>query len=331
MTDQLRDPVVSICIPTYQGSPWIRETIASALAQDYPRVEVVVSDDHSTDGTAEAAEAISDARVRVVRSDRRLGMARNWNRSVRHARGDYIKFLMQDDALDPTCVARMATILAANPSVGFVFSLRAIAVDDPSDVGSVRLGRKLAVVPDRLGSLRDVNDGRAIFDAMRRTGFRGNWIGEPTAVMVRRDAFRRVGLFNTRLRQLTDLEMWLRLAFFFDVGFVAAPLATFRLHATSTTSANAAAGDAWLDRPWLLEGLRTHPEIRATLGWETQARVWAVTFGAEGKRLVTHRGRGRYAYASQLRELQRYRSHPTGPLHEQLDRYEPAHAPGRTP
>ncbi len=238
----MTEPSVSICIPTYQGSRWIRDSIASALAQDYPRVEVVVSDDQSTDGTAEAAEAVADERVRVVRSDRRLGMAGNWNRSVQLARGDYIKFLMQDDLLDPTCVSRMATVLTRHSSVGFVFAQRTIAVEDPADAGSVRLARKLQKLPARLGALREVNDGRAIFHAMRRTGFRGNWIGEPTAVMVRRDALRRVGLFNTRVRQLTDLEMWLRLAFFFDVGFVPAPLATFRLHRTSATSANAAAG-----------------------------------------------------------------------------------------
>jgi glycosyltransferase involved in cell wall biosynthesis len=331
MTVTHREPLVSICIPTYQGARWIRDTIASALAQDYPRIEVVVSDDLSTDGTAEAADAASDERVRVVRSDRRLGMAGNWNRSVQLARGDYIKYLMQDDVLDPTCVSRMATVLTENPSVGFVFALRTIAVEDPADAGSVRLARKLQKLPERLGALGDVNDGRAIFDAMRRTGFRGNWIGEPTAVMVRGDSLRRVGLFNTRLRQLTDLEMWLRLAFFFDVGFVPAPLATFRLHPTSATSANAAAGDAWLDRSWLLEGLRAHPEIRPSLGLGTEAKVWAVTLGAEGKRLVTHAGRGRHAYPSQLRELHRYRSHPTGSLHERLDVEEPTDTVGPAP
>jgi len=330
-TSMMTEPLVSICIPAYQGSRWIQDTIASALAQDYQRVEIVVADDLSTDGTAEVAEGISDARVRVVRSNRRLGMAGNWNRSVQLAQGDYVKFLMQDDLLDPTCVSRMATILAANPSVGFVFSLRTIEVEDPADAGSVRLARKLRALPERFGALGEVNDGRAIFDAMRRTGFRGNWIGEPTAVMVRRDALRRVGLFNTRLRQLTDLEMWLRLAFFFDVGFVPAPLATFRLHPTSATSANAAAGDAWLDRPWLLEGLRSHPEIRPSLRLETQTKVWAVTLGAEGKRLVTHRGRGRYAYPSQLRELHRYRLDPSGSLHERLDADGLADTAGRTP
>ena len=255
-------------------------------------------------------------------------MVGNWNRSVQLARGEYVKFLMQDDWLDPTCVSRMASVLARNPSVGFVFAPRTIAVEDPADARSVALARKLQNLPERLGSLREVNDGRGIFHAMRRTGFRGNWIGEPTAVMVRRDALRRVGLFNTHLRQLTDLEMWLRLAFFFDVGFVAETLSTFHLHPTSATSANAAAGDAWLDRPWLLEGLRAHPEIRRSLGPGTAAKVWAVTVGAEGKRLMTHGGRGRHAYASQLREYLRYRRHPAGPLHGRLETEGEIGAPG---
>jgi glycosyltransferase involved in cell wall biosynthesis len=328
--ERVMQPLVSICIPTYQGSRWVHDSTASALAQDYPNVEVVISDDASTDGTAEIAAAIADGRVRVARSDRRLGMAGNWNRSVQLARGEYVKLLMQDDLLAPSCVSRMADVLSRNPSVGFVFSRRTIEVDDPADAGAIRLARKLERLPGRLGALGEVNDGRAIFHAMRRTGFRGNWIGEPTAVMVRRDALDRVGLFNTRLRQLTDLELWLRLAFFFDVGFVPEALATFRLHATSTTSANAAAGDAWLDWPWLVEGLRQHPEIRGSLGPLTEAKVWAVTLGAEGKRLVTHVGRGRPAYASQLREYRRYRSRPTGPLHGRLDAVEPAETTGRT-
>jgi glycosyltransferase involved in cell wall biosynthesis len=312
-------PLVSICIPSYQGRGWIRDSIASALGQDYPRIEVVVSDDCSADGTAEAAESVGDERVHVVRSDRRLGMAGNWNRSVQLARGDHIKPLMQDDALDPACVSRMVDVLERAPSAGFVFASRRIEVVDAADPQAARLAGKLRSLQARLGPLEEVNDGRAVFDAMRRTGFRGNWIGEPTAVMVRREAFARVGLFNVRLRQLTDLEMWLRLAFFYDVGFVPETLATFRLHPGSATSGNAAAGDAWLDRPWLVEGLRAHPEIRPALGPLTETRVWAVTLGAEGKRLLTSRGRGRHAYPSQLRAYLRYRAHPTGALHGSLD------------
>ena len=145
------EPLVSICIPTHQGSRWIRDSIASALAQDYARVEVVVSDDHSTDGTAETAEAVPDERVRVVRSDRRLGMARNWNRSVQLARGDYIKFLMQDDLLDPTCVSRMATVLTAEP----IGRLRVRSAEDRGRRSRRRgIGAPGAEAPGAAGTVR---------------------------------------------------------------------------------------------------------------------------------------------------------------------------------
>ena len=168
----MTNPLVSICSPTYHGSRWIRATIASALAQDYPQVEVVVFDDASMVGTAEAALAVADERVRVVASEHHIGMARNWSRSAQFSRGDYVKFLMQDDALEPTCVGRMADLMARNPSVGLVFTLRRIEPADPSDAASARLRRKLEDLPAKLGPLREVDSGRAIFDAMRRTRIR---------------------------------------------------------------------------------------------------------------------------------------------------------------
>lgn len=313
------EPLVSICIPTHQGRPWIRETIAAALAQDYPRIEVVVADDVSTDGTVAAAESTGDPRVRVIRSGERLGMAGNWNRSVRLSRGDYVKFLMQDDWFDPSCVSRMADVLSRNPSVGFVFAPRVIRIQDPSDAVSVRLARRLEHQQAHLPQLDEVNDGRAIVEMIRKTGLRKNWIGEPTAVMARRESLRRVGLFNNRLRQLTDLELWLRLAAFFDVGYVPEPLSSFALHSTSATTANLLGGAAWLDAAWVLEGMRAHPELRARLGGSTEARMWAGVLIAEAGRYVRAGRRAGHSYRQPLSDYVRYRRNPTGDLHEPLD------------
>lgn len=293
--------------------------MASALAQDYTNLEVVVMDDASTDGTADVAEAFGDDRLRVVRSDRRSGMAGNWSRSVKASRGDYVKLLMQDDSLEPSCVSSMAGVLSRNPSVGLVFAPRTIRVEDPDDVLSRRLARKLERRATRLGSLREANDGRAIFEAIRKSGLRANWVGEPTAVMARRTALRRVGLFNPRLRQLTDLELWLRLAWFFDVGYVPETLSTFTLHATAETSSNLWTGSAWLDAAWVLEGLRAYPEIRAHLGSGTEVRVWAGIAIAEASRYWKTRLRAGHAYRRSLREFVRYRRHPSGDLHPSLD------------
>ena len=313
------EPLVSICIPSYQGSRWIREAIGSALTQDYPAIEVVVSDDASTDGSAEAAESIGDPRIRVDRSDRRRGLARNWNRSVQLSKGAYVKFLMQDDLLAPTCVSRMAEVLSRNASVGMVFAPRAIRVDPPGDYAAARLGRRLERQATAFSGLGEVTGGGVIVDAIRKTGLRGNWIGEPTAVMVRRDALRRVGLFNAHLHQLTDLELWLRIASFFDVGFVPDVLSTFTLHATSATSSNRRGGAAWLDAAWVLEGLRAYPDLRSSFAASTEARVWTGVLMAEVSRYLKTGIRAGHSYCPGLRDYLRYRRHPSRDLHEALD------------
>jgi glycosyltransferase involved in cell wall biosynthesis len=316
-------PLVSICIPTYQGASWIRETLASALAQDYPRVEVVVSDDASTDGTADIVSSLGNGRVRVIGSERRVGMARNWNRCVRAARGEYIKLLMQDDLLEPDCISALAAVLDRHPEAGFVFSPRNVLLDDPSDPDARRWLRDLGTLHDALEPLLEINDGRRILAVMQRERFGPNHIGEPTVVLMRHVALEQVGLFNAHLGQVTDLEMWLRLAGSFDVGFVRRPLATFRVHRGSASTVNSRSGAAWLDRVWLVEGLRQRPELRKTVGQRDILLVWAETARAEAKRQVKGLLAGHSLeirrLGRDLREYVEYRNdHPRPPLHEPL-------------
>ena len=128
-------------------------------------------------------------------------------------------------------------------------------------------------------------------------------IGEPTAVIAAREALVSLGLFNVQLRQLTDLEMWLRIAYFFEVGFISEPLATFRVHRRSASASNKRSGSEWLDRVWLLERLRMHSEICRRLSSRAGVRVWLLTYANAGKRLVTD---GPCAMRSHLRDLGHY-------------------------
>ncbi len=296
-------PKVSVCIPSFNGEPWIRAAIDSALAQDFADLEVVVCDDASTDETVEVARRVGDARVRVIVNGERVGMARNWNRSVRESRGAYVKFLMQDDRLAPDCVGRMQDLIATEPGAGMVFCARDLEFDQPDDPWAVDFRERFGELHARLGALARVNDGRSLFAAMQGDRFRDNMIGEPTAVMVSREALARLGLFNVETRQLTDLEMWLRVAYFYQVGFVAEPLVTFRVHAGSVSASNNRSGSAWLDRVWLLEGLRAHPEIRESLSSGAGRRVRLLTCANAGKRLVSD---GPRALPSHLRDVGRY-------------------------
>lgn len=118
--DESRAPLVSVVIPVYNGRDCIGRAIASALAQTHPRVEIVVVDDGSTDGTAELAESI-EGPIQVVRQENR-GAAAARNRGVREARGEFVQFLDADDELLPTAVSDKVAAIARTPDARLCYS-----------------------------------------------------------------------------------------------------------------------------------------------------------------------------------------------------------------
>ena len=98
-------PAVSVVLPTFNRRALLLEAAESVRAQTFTDWELVVADDGSTDGSAEAVEALGDPRIRVLRLPRvgRAAVARN--AGVRAARGEWIAFLDSDDAWEPRKLA----------------------------------------------------------------------------------------------------------------------------------------------------------------------------------------------------------------------------------
>src|SRR3954462_15159876 len=93
-------PLVSVLIPAYNAERWIADTLASALAQTWPRVEIVVVDDGSTDATLAIARRFASPSVEIV-SQRNQGAAAARNRALAVSQGDYVQWLDADDLLAP--------------------------------------------------------------------------------------------------------------------------------------------------------------------------------------------------------------------------------------
>jgi len=262
-------PLVSICIPTHNGARWIERSLRSAMSQTYQPVEILIVDDASTDDTAKIATSFHDPRIRVEVNKSKLGLVRNWNRCITLSKGTLVKFLFQDDMLYPTCVEKMVLILEKYPRIGIVFSPRDILLENPHDPTAIDWEKQYGTLHTRFNSLSEVNQGIDLFNQWLRCGFAENWVGEPSCVMVRKECVERIGMFNTRMIQIADIEMWVRLMYFYDLGFIEEPLSAFTFHPSSTTSLNIARKYPHLDRLWLMQGLlcyreirRTHPEIR---------------------------------------------------------------------
>jgi glycosyltransferase involved in cell wall biosynthesis len=97
-------PLVSILIPAYNAEEWIAETIRSAIAQTWPRKEIIVVDDGSSDGTLAVAEGFASKDIAIV-SISHQGAAAARNQALRLSQGDYIQWLDADDLLESDKVA----------------------------------------------------------------------------------------------------------------------------------------------------------------------------------------------------------------------------------
>ena len=115
------DPVVSICIPTFQRLAYLKEAVAAALAQSISNIEVLISDDGSSEQIQAWSEATaqSDSRVRYRRNATNLGLGGNWNACVTAARGEWILIQGDDDRVLPNFCEVLLGIAAPESAVLF--------------------------------------------------------------------------------------------------------------------------------------------------------------------------------------------------------------------
>lgn len=217
-------PKVSVCIPTYNYGRFIGDAVSSVLLQSYRDLELIVVDNCSTDDTRRLCEGFieKDARVRYFCNPVNLGMVGNWNRCMELARGEYVKILCADDMLEPGCIARSAEILERNRNVALVTGTRLFVSEKLQPLLERSYSDRFRIVPGNR--------------AIRTCLMFGNVIGEPSAVM-----FRRVDVsspFDDRLKQLIDLDMWIRILEKGDLANIPEPVCRFRQHADQGTADN---------------------------------------------------------------------------------------------
>ncbi len=137
-------PLVSVLIPAYNAERTVAETVTSALDQTHPRVEVIVVDDGSTDGTLEALRPFEARGVRVIAQEN-AGACAARNRALAEARGDYLQYLDADDLLSPDKIERALDLLAASPD-GCLAISGTVYFDDGTDPDDGRFSRGNASV-----------------------------------------------------------------------------------------------------------------------------------------------------------------------------------------
>ena len=268
-------PLVSICIPTHDDAPVVEDALRSAMRQKYLPLEIVVVDNHSTDETWPTVQEIAanDRRVRVMRNPENIGMARNFNACIQAAAGEYVLILCADDALKEGCVALLSGALRGHPEA--VLAACGRTYTDP-DLRPVRVRRSR--------SRKEVVDPA---DMLRECFAHGNRIGEPSAVMFRREAALRG--FDSAYSQAIDLEMWFHLLDQGAAVLLPEALSLIRQHGEQTTQTNIPSGRIVRDKQLLFRRYAARLESRLTplekLAWDARMASSVARTKAAGGRI----------------------------------------------
>lgn len=217
---------VTIGIPTINRSKLALRAIRSALAQSYRDIEVIVSDDVSTDDTVERVRELQDPRVVLFEQKIRLGLVGNFNFCLQHASGEFFLLLGDDDMLLPDAIARLAQPLldlhstAATGSVGMAWCPCRIADANSSQFWTTESGPAFESPISMLVELWAGNRGPRLSGILLRT----------------QDSLA-VGGFQEKYGDLCDIGNWGLAALLKDrVACVDEPLVQYTNHLGSTTS-----------------------------------------------------------------------------------------------
>ena len=228
----------SIIMPAFNVQSTMRHTLDALLAQTYPRFEIIIVDDGSTDSTLKiAAEYAADPQVRVIRQANR-GLAGARNTGIAAARGEVIGFCDADDLWVPHKLARHVAHLQANPSVGISYSGSALMDDDGTLTGQAQRPRLQGVSAGHIFKRNPIGNGSA--PVIRRA------VLEQIAYRPRHETMRD-WIFDETFRQSEDIECWLRIALTTDWTFEGVPglLTHYRINAGGLSAATDRQLAAW--------------------------------------------------------------------------------------
>lgn len=222
------NPQVSVIIPAYNSADYIGAALKSVFSQTFTDYEVIVIDDGSTDTTANIVKTFPG--VKYLSQDHK-GPAAARNLGLTKSSAPLIAFLDADDQWMDDKLEIQTRYMNSHPDVGLLYS----------DLSTFE--EEVVITESYDTYHRKVYQGK-VFDKL----FLKNFIGTIT-VMARKECFGRAGYFNEEITRSTDWHQWLRIAYYYKVGYINKPLARYRWNKGSISYDSVR---AYPDRLWII-------------------------------------------------------------------------------
>lgn len=288
-----KPPAISIITPVWNGIPYLRECVDSAMSQEFQNWELLISDNGSTDGTRDYLDSLSDPRIRVFKQEKNLGIFGNLNFLFSQAKAPFAQILCADDqftdngslgkimdfwnhAPEPTSFARMNWIAEKYPKPYF------------------------RMMRESLLQTYSAHNAFLVYYCF------GNVMGNLTNATLRTDVARRHLLFDQSYPYAGDHEFWLRAARKFQFTFINEKLTCVRSH--SDQASNYLNKNGQLPRETFLVAdlcIKAEDKIANTSGFRMHftACIYGSQMQAELSRMLKSRNFSRYVEFERTAEL----------------------------
>ncbi len=210
-------PRVSVVINSYNHEKYIFDTIQSVLHQTYKDFEIIITDDGSVDETVSEIMRITDKRLMLFTFEKNQGACVAVNNCIKNSSGEFIAILSSDDMFHQDKLRKQVEFLTNHRDIGAVFGLAEII-----DANGKTYSYKKHVMGD---VFRKQN--RTRYEWLNYFFYHGNCLCHPT-VLVRKECYDKIGLYDERYAALPDLDFWIRFCMRFSIHIMQEKLIGFR-------------------------------------------------------------------------------------------------------
>ena len=211
----MREPLISVVMPTYNQAGFIREAIESVLNQSYTNLELIIINNYSTDRTEKIIESFKDVRIRYLKFKNDGVIAASRNRGIQESVGGYIAFIDSDDVWLANKLENQIEYLESNKELGMVYSAQSI------------LGTQSSIDISRYIYNKDLEKYDTAMAILNKN------LISCSSVVVKKDIFSNIGYFDEDrdLVGAEDCDLWVRIAMKYKIGFLGKVLSKYRIHA----------------------------------------------------------------------------------------------------
>lgn len=219
----MNDLLVCVAIPTFNRLSLLQRAISSVLAQTYKNLEIIISDNNSSDGTRDFLRSLRDTRIKVLYNENNIGMVANWDNCLNNAQGEYFLLMSDDDAL-----------LDVNALEKLVFGFRGANGNEVGVVFSDVMLEKVGKTITRSSFKKLIFKSEEVIVDF----FMNNVSIFPCATLLRTKDIRDFGGYSSFGAVLAvDACAWIYLALKYgNIFHVAEPLALYRIHPSLSSS-----------------------------------------------------------------------------------------------